>query len=85
MISKDNIKAARVAAKLTQEDAAKLLGVSWATWTSWETGRNRMHQCFFELFKIKAGQHEKYGVISSDCKKLREQVDMIKRVVGEIL
>ena len=65
-VPREVVKNTRIRAKLTQEQAALLLGVQSQTWGAWETGRNNMHPCFMELFKIKTEQHEKYGLMSDE-------------------
>ncbi|TAL65737.1 MAG: hypothetical protein EPN79_11185 [Burkholderiaceae bacterium] len=47
------VRAAREAAGLTQTEAAALVHTSCRTWQQWEAGDRRMHQAFWELFRIK--------------------------------
>lgn len=49
------IRAARKAAGLTQQQAADLLYTSLRAWQQWEYGERPMHASFWELFRIKAG------------------------------
>jgi len=51
----EEIKAARLAAGLTQSEAAALIYVHLKTWQKWETGEElpshrAMHQAVWELF-----------------------------------
>lgn len=55
------IKAARKAANLTQQEAADLLSVSVRTWQSWEAreglaNHRKMPRMAWELFQIKSTQ-----------------------------
>ncbi len=90
-IQPDDIKKARIAAKLTQESAARVLGVKWSTWTAWEVGRNSMHPCYMELFKIKTEQHPVYGCIAeSEFKnqaidQIKEALSMLERTEDEVI
>lgn len=47
------VKAARLAAGLTQEQAGAAVGVARRTWQDWELGQRRMPPGLFELFKMK--------------------------------
>lgn len=49
----DQIRSARIAAGLTQTQAAALIYSSLRSWQQWEAGDRRMHPGLFELFKIK--------------------------------
>ncbi len=49
------IRAARLAAGLTQAEAAALVYAAQRSWQDWEAGRRRMHPAIFELFLIKTG------------------------------
>lgn len=51
------IRSARIAAGLTQTQAAALIYSSLRSWQQWEAGDRRMHPGLFELFKIKCKQH----------------------------
>ncbi|MDR2869460.1 MAG: helix-turn-helix domain-containing protein [Deferribacteraceae bacterium] len=68
----DQVKAARKAAKLTQEKAAKLVNATLRSWQKWEGNEREMHAAFWELFLIKSGQHEKYGKIGALPHKSQE-------------
>ncbi len=50
----EEIKDARLAASLTQTQAAELIYSSLRAWQQWEAGDRKMHPAFFELFKIKS-------------------------------
>ena len=51
--SADVLRAARLAAGLTQEQAAARVYVTRATWTAWEAGRNQINRAAWELFLFK--------------------------------
>lgn len=48
------IRAARVAAGLTQRQAGALIYCSDETWRAWENGRNRMSAALWELWQLRA-------------------------------
>jgi putative transcriptional regulator len=50
----DEIRAARLKAELTQEEAAALIGYTLRAWESWEGGQRGMRRALFELFRAKA-------------------------------
>lgn len=50
---KDEIRAAREAAGLTQTQAADLVHGSLRAWQQWEAGDREMHAGLWELFRIK--------------------------------
>ena len=52
------IQSARLAAGLTQTDAARLIHITCRNWQKWESGENKMHPAFFELFLIKSNREE---------------------------
>lgn len=52
----DEIRAARLAAGLTQTDAAEKIHCSLRTWQQWEAGERRMHLAFWDLFQRKAAE-----------------------------
>jgi len=54
-IDTKEIKKARSAAGLTQQQAGNLLNVNIRTWQKWEYGERRMSQAMWELFRIKTG------------------------------
>jgi len=45
---------ARLAAELTQREAAALLHTTDRVWRQWEAGDYWMHPAFWELFQLKA-------------------------------
>lgn len=47
------IRAARVAAGLTQTEAGAVIYCAMRTWQDWELGNRRMHPAFWELWKMK--------------------------------
>jgi len=51
--SPDEIRARRLAAGLTQRQAAELVHATLRAWESWEQGERPMHPGLFELFGIK--------------------------------
>lgn len=54
----ESIRAARVAAGLTQSEAAAVVHrPSYRTWQDWERGVARMPLDAWELFLLKTGQH----------------------------
>jgi putative transcriptional regulator len=53
----EQIKQARIAADLTQTQAAAIIHSALNTWQQWEHGKRKMHPAFFELFLRKTGQH----------------------------
>jgi len=53
------IKAARMAAGLTQEQAARVIGATRRAWQEWEAGRRNMPSAKWELFQIKVKQSKK--------------------------
>lgn len=50
---KEQIRAAREAAGLTQTAAAALIHCTLRGWQEWEAGNRRMHPAFWELWLIK--------------------------------
>lgn len=59
MLSPDRIKALRAGFRLTQAEAAAIVGVSTRTWTSWETGQRTMPDNAFELFRLRTTHSSK--------------------------
>lgn len=49
----DQIKAARLAAGLSQSQAAEIIKASPRSWENWEQGRVKMHPGLFDYFLIK--------------------------------
>ena len=53
---KEQIRAARINAGLTQTQAAEIIYSGLRQWQKWECGEHRMHPGLFELFLKKTGQ-----------------------------
>jgi DNA-binding transcriptional regulator YiaG len=51
----EQIRAARVAASLTQTEAALLIHGTMRSWQEYEAGNRRMHPGLWELFRMKIG------------------------------
>lgn len=51
------IKAARKMARLTQTQAAQMVGVTLRNWQYWESGTSKMPQAAWEIFQIKVNHH----------------------------
>lgn len=49
----EEIKAARLAAGLSQLAAARRVYCGETTWQNWELGTRKMHPAFWELFNMK--------------------------------
>lgn len=56
----DDIKLARIAAGLTQPQAAELVAVHPMNWSKYERGVQHMAPSMYELFLIKTGQHPEF-------------------------
>lgn len=56
--TKQQIKAARIAAGLTQAQAGQLLHANVRTWQQWEAGDRKMHLAFWELFQLKLSKEK---------------------------
>ena len=54
----EQIRAARLAAHLTQTAAGELLHTTCRTWQQWEAGDRAMHPAFWELFQRKLGEEQ---------------------------
>ena len=52
----DQIRAARLAAGLSQAEAGELILSSKRSWENWEQGRAKMHPGLFDYFLIKTKQ-----------------------------
>lgn len=52
----ETIRAARLAAGLTQTAAAALIHGTMRAWQDWEAGARRMHPGLWELFQVKVLQ-----------------------------
>lgn len=53
MITPEEIKRVRLAAGLTQTQAAELVHVTLRSWQRYEAGEKRIHPAMWELFLIK--------------------------------
>lgn len=53
MPTPEEIKAARLAAGLTQRQAAERIGYKLRSWEDWEQGKRNMRQVVFDVFKTK--------------------------------
>lgn len=53
--SKSQIRKTRKAARLTQAQAAELIGYTRASWARWENGSVKMRMRMFETFKMISG------------------------------
>ncbi|MBU2734275.1 helix-turn-helix transcriptional regulator [Acidithiobacillus caldus ATCC 51756] len=51
----EEIRKVRLAAGLTQRQAAELIHSTTSAWESWEQGLRRMHPGLWELFLLKRG------------------------------
>jgi len=58
VITSDEVYRARYDARLTQREAAMLIGVSCRTWESWETGARNMPTCKMVLFRLLTAKKE---------------------------
>jgi DNA-binding transcriptional regulator YiaG len=56
--SREQIRAARKAAGLTQTQAAELIYAGLRTWQDWEAGVASMHPGLWELFRLKVSGQE---------------------------
>lgn len=54
-VSKEEIKAARERAGLTQRDAAAKIGYTMRAWQDWEAGKRGMRRALLELFLQRTG------------------------------
>jgi DNA-binding transcriptional regulator YiaG len=52
----DAIRAARIAADLTQTEAGALVHTTYQVWQQWEHGKRAMHPAFWELFGRKVAE-----------------------------
>lgn len=55
---------ARLAANLSQTEAAGLIYSTLRTWQDWEAGVARMHPAFWELWRMKVAGLKKAGSIA---------------------
>ena len=51
--TKKEVKAARVAAGLTQAQAAELIFKGWQVWALYESGKTKMDAAYWQLFNLK--------------------------------
>lgn len=61
MITKEQIKQARLNSGLTQKEAAKLVHIGLRTWQDGEGGTHKMSLANFELFCIKTNQQDYFN------------------------
>lgn len=59
-----DITAARQAAKLTQQQAADLIGYSRRGWQDAENGKNKLQAAAWALFLLATGQHPAHQLCS---------------------
>jgi DNA-binding XRE family transcriptional regulator len=65
----DDIFGARFNAKLTQQQAADLIGYSRRGWQDAENGKNKLHPAAWALFLLATWQHPSHQVINSKDSK----------------
>jgi DNA-binding transcriptional regulator YiaG len=65
----NDIFGARHNAKLTQQQAADLIGYSRRGWQDAENGKNKLHPAAWALFLLAIGQHPSHQVIKSKDSK----------------
>ena len=57
----EEVRALRVAAGLTQADAAEVAGLAgWRQWAGWESGERRPSAQSWELLLLRLGRHPRY-------------------------
>lgn len=61
----DDIMGLRYNAKLTQQQAADLIGYSRRGWQDAENGKTRLHPAAWALFLLATGQHPSHHVMST--------------------
>ena len=64
--SPDDIMGMRHNAKLTQQQAADLIGYSRRGWQDAENGKNKLHPAAWALFLLATGQHPSHQVVLSN-------------------
>lgn len=64
MPTKEEVKAARELAQLTQDEAGKVLSTDWKGWQQWEYGKRNMPRSKWELFLIKTRAARKKNSIT---------------------
>lgn len=62
----DDIFGARLNAKLTQQQAADLIGYSRRGWQDAENGKNKLHPAAWALFLLATEQHPSHQVMLSN-------------------
>jgi len=67
--SPDDIMGMRHNAKLTQQQAADLIGYSRRGWQDAENGKNKLHPAAWALFLLATWQHPSHQVINSKDSK----------------
>lgn len=78
--SKEAIKKARMAAGITQKQAAELIYFSLRTWQEWEGGFRDMHESAWELFCIKLERLAKENGSFYDDKAREDKREKEKKV-----
>ena len=60
----DGIRESRIAAGYTQEQAARIAGLSgWRQWASWESGERRPQCQSWELWLLRVNQHPTHVLV----------------------
>jgi DNA (cytosine-5)-methyltransferase 1 len=70
--STEEIRAARDALGLTQQEAAKVVHSSLNAWQQWEQGVRRMHPAFWNLFQLKTKRTLKAAQASEEAAQAPE-------------
>lgn len=65
-VNKEQIRAAREAAHLTQTEASALINAAMRTWQDWEAGKRKMPIAMFDLFEIRVAKMSNYIVTCDD-------------------
>ena len=60
----DDIGGMRHNAKLTQQQAAGLIGYSRRGWQDAENGKTKLHPAAWALFLLSTGQHQNYKAVA---------------------
>lgn len=60
MIDQKEIRKARLALGLTQEQAGEVIGATRRAWQDWELGQRNMPRAKWELFQIKTASERKF-------------------------
>lgn len=61
------VLAARLAAQMTQVDAAATIHAGRRTWQNWESGIRHMQPSDWELFLLKTGQHPTHTMVAREA------------------